>query len=227
MRELRRNARTILFALFGLLLAAPILLSQEKKEEQTAIFKFTETFRSEAASDTDRDSATPNRKESGTFRLEISMPLADFVPADIEIASEIYGVTFGSYKLEVVPNQTMDSKPRRGIRFDYTEGDGKKTPKRITGKVRIRWTLNKIIMSIEGSLTEMGSLVGSLYVEEGAGKFTETTIATVRYGKRAQEFRVAIQGEVRHEKRETSDGGTTRIVEIIGEGKPLGERDDN
>ena len=215
-----RNTHIFLFALFGLFFASS-LHAQEKKEEPAAIFKYSETFRSEVASDMERDAATPNRKESGTFRIEIVLPVSYFVPAEIDVVNDIFGVTMGNVKFEFVPNHTQDMKPRRGIRYDYSEGDGKTKPKRVYGKVRIRWTLNKVIMNIEGNLRDMSSPAGSLYIEEEAGKFTGSTLAIVRYGKRTQEFRVTIQGEIKREKREAMDGGTTTTVDVTGEGKVL------
>ncbi len=206
------------FVVFGGLCLPKLTEAQEKKEAVVSSFKYTETFRSEVG-EADRDAANPNRKESGTYRVEIVMPVSAFMPAQIE-ASDIFGVTMGNLDIQIGASQTMDGKYRRNIRLDYTQGDDKKTPQRTIGKVRIRWTLNKVMMTIEGTMPEMGSPAGSLYVEEEPGKFTETTLAIVRYGKQAREFRVNIHGEVKRAKRENGDG-TATTVELMGEGKPF------
>lgn len=207
----------------GLAFAQENAAKPKNSADVEPLFRITESYKTESVPSGEKSDAAPVETVSGTFRIDVIVPLVDFVPAKVAQYEDVFGITLGSLKIEVKPIQSRDwslSKPQ--MRIDYTEGDGKKQPVRVYGKVRVRWTLNKLVMSIEGTVPSLVSPIAVLYTEEDAGKFTGSTIAFVQYGKQAQEFRVNVKGDVKREAYNKLEGrATITTVELSGEGKPL------
>jgi hypothetical protein len=201
--------------------------TQDKLEKAAApvvpIVRFTESYRLETVEASEPAENAPAAAVTGTYRIDVILPLTDFIPARVSANEDAFGITLGNTKIEVFPVHSPGwSRSNPVMRVDFSEGDGKNKPKRVFGKVRVRWTLNKLVMSVEGTIPGMTSPAAVLYTEEEPGKFTGETIALVKFGNQAREFRVSVKGEVKRETYNKIEGkATITTVELSGEGKPM------
>lgn len=228
---IKRLAQSLcLLGAFCLLTASGAQAQGKTERKLLPSFRLTESLTQESVETvtekTDGLGRKPRITSKGTFRIDAVLPFDDS-PAYIG-KDWMCHVSIGALSLSARPGDDPDwrmGNPNFTVEMTEPETKGEqpagvKKTKKIIGRIKVIFKLDRIIILAEGQIPTMASPIAAMYMDEEAEELEEETNARLLIGSQSSLFTVKIKGEIKSKVTETAAAKTTvTTITLKGDGK--------
>jgi hypothetical protein len=218
----RKIGRGLILCLSLGCLSGTALQTTAEDKKVIPTLKVRETLQETSVTLSEINASETRSEMKGKVKVEITLPLDSAEVAGVG-KDTLFVAQIGLLKIIKTPGDSPDWTPGKSeARISLAQPSQDGTAKRVIGTLRLKWSKDRLNAVIEGDLPSVGHIAAVRYKNDGVGKIEAEITGEVKFGSRAQKFRIVAQAEIkREEKSQGNLSGSRTTVELRGEGKPV------